>query len=209
MLFTKNDLWQHLVVSDIKYKDHFLKMTRHNICAVYSDPPWNPGNEKYWRTHAGKSKEKNYDYFLDRWCEFVVACNPKDIFIEQSVIKKHREIFDAAVARCAKWELPLLEEWIVYYGSPGGRNCSHPNKLLHFGVKKITTNPSNLKGIEMTRTVFNGLDYPYGSVIADPCIGKGMTSRLCDEMGWNCVGTEINPKRLQYAINWLIKNGYK
>jgi hypothetical protein len=53
------------------------------------------------------------------------------------------------------------------------------------------------------------LDWPDGATVADPCIGKGMTSRLAHEFGLHCVGTELAEKRLAYTTAWLEKKGYR
>jgi hypothetical protein len=131
------------------------------------------------------------------------------VFCEQSVNAKHRGMFLAAVARCSGWELPLLEEWTVYYGSPGSRSCVRPNTLLHFGGEKLAGDPSGLSGEAMTRCVFDALGLPAGTVVADPCMGKGMTSRQAHEHGCDCFGTELNPARLEKTIAWLLKRGYR
>lgn len=202
---------QQLAVADLVNGGDrvFLSMTPSGIPVIYSDPPWNPGNEKWWRRHAGFDPPNGYDVLLDTWCATVAACHPEHVFCEQSFNDRHRAMFVDAVDRCPGWDLPLLEEWTVYYGSPGSHGCSRPNALLHFGRVPLATDPSDLRGIHMTRCVFEGLSYPPGSTVGDPCIGKGMTSRLAHEQGWNCVGIELNGKRLDFAIRWLLKKGYR
>jgi len=203
---------QRLAVADLLHGggDVFLSMVGNtDIIFIYSDPPWNPGNEKWWRRHAGVEPPSSYDDLLSAWCETVAVCLPMDIFCEQSSNEKHRAMFTVAVERCPEWKLRMHEQWTVYYGSPGSASCRRPNVLLHFGRTKITTDPSGLSGIAMTRTVFNGLHYPPGTWVGDPCMGKGMTSRLAHEKRWNVIGTELNPKRLDYTIAWLLKHGYR
>ena len=115
---------------------------------VYSDPPWNPGNEKYWRQHAEKSEPKQYDAFLNAWCDAVQICinrGAEDIFCEQSNNPKHREML-LEVVKQKNWRIPLLEDWVVFYGTPSSVSCSTPNRLLHFGKEKIDTNPSGMIG---------------------------------------------------------------
>jgi hypothetical protein len=203
-------MMQRLAVADIIHTDTFHQLIpRGGAWCVYSDPPWNPGNEKWWRRHAGAEPPSDYNELLDAWCQCVVDCWPEHVFCEQSVNDKHRAMFTEAVERCEAWTLPLLEEWTVYYGSPGSRGCSRPNKLLHFGHEPLRTDPSELHGIHMTRCVFEGLDWPDGATVADPCIGKGMTSRLAHEFGLHCVGTELAEKRLAYTTAWLEKKGYR
>lgn len=181
---------------------------------VYSDPPWNPGNEKWWRRHAGVEPPERYEALLDAWCACVANLAPQHVFCEQSVNPRHRALFTDAVSRCDAWTLPLLEEWTVYYGSPGSRSCVRPNVLLHFGAQHLPTDPSGLRGEGMTRRVFEGLMMlghtlpAHRGEIVDPCMGKGMTSRMAAEFGCDCLGTELNPKRLDYTIRWLMRHGY-
>lgn len=179
---------------------------------VYSDPPWNPGNEKYWRRHASASGTSGYDNFLDSWFEIVslfVDCGGRHIFAEQSVIPKHRKMFIDAMDRSGL-AVPLLNEYTVHYGSPGSASCRRPNTLFHFGDVPITTDPSGMHGEPMTIRVCAGIeDKPPGSTVIDPCIGKGMTSRMAHYFGWNCIGTELNPKRLSKTVGWLERQGYE
>lgn len=173
------------------------------VSIVYSDPPWNPGNEKYWRRYAKASETRGYDRLLDAWCRCVVACRPEHVLVEQSIIPAHKQMLLDAIARCTGWHLPLLEEWTVQYGSP-----KRPNALLHFGREKLSTDPSGMHGIGMTRAVFRGLAIRPGATVADPCMGLGMTSRVAHEFGLSCIGTELNPARLERTIATLRKLGY-
>lgn len=65
----------------------------------------------------------------------------------------------------------------------------------------------------MVRRVFSGLDEEgcirRGTVVADPCTGFGRTSRIAHEFGSNFVGTELDERRLNRAVKWLIDRGYR
>ena len=169
---------------------------------VYSDPPWNPGNEKWWRKHAGVGPPVDYNHLLDAWCRIVAALTPEHVFCEQSSIAKHRQFFLDAARRTDGF-LPFLEQWTVFYG-PNGRL---PNSLLHFGSEPLRTDPSGMRAEPMTRRVFEGLDTD-GTLIVDPCTGKGMSSRMAHYFGCQFVGTELNAKRLDFSVAWLKKQGY-
>ena len=174
---------------------------------VYSDPPWNPGNEKYWRRFAGVEPPTDYEALLDAWCECVSACKADHIFCEQSVIDRHRALLLDATERCEGWYLPLIEQWTVQYGSP-----LRPNVLLHWGSENLASDPSGLHGEAMTRKVFEGLSAMgalHDTTVSDPCTGLGMTSRLAHRFGASFVGTELNSARLARAIAWLLKQGYE
>ncbi len=191
---------QRMVVADINDSPGPGTFVRPVV--VYSDPPWSPGNEKWWRRHAKLQPPESYDRFVDSWCRWVAACSPTDVFVEQSINPKHRGILLKAVARCPAWGLELIEQWEVLYGSA---KAARPNVLLHFGDVKLKTDPAGLRGEPMTRRVFEGLE---PCVVADPCSGKGMTSRMAHHFGFDFFGTELNPKRMEKAVAWILKKGY-
>lgn len=180
---------------------------------VYSDPPWNPGNATYWRTHAGKDPCRDYHRFLDSWVRAVTSCIARgatDVFTEQSSKTVHQNMTHDAISRAGDtWPLPLVEQWEVFYGSPGSASVRYPNALLHYGHERIATDPSGMASEPMTIRVCAGLDFRPGSWVIDPCMGKGMTSRMAVYFDWNCVGVEINQARLDKTLAWLARQGYK
>jgi hypothetical protein len=209
--YEREDQRQCLAVADLLRDgvDTMLAMADgKNVAVVYSDPPWNPGNEKWWRRHAGVDAPRDYNELLDTWCMCVGSLQPQHVFCEQSVNDTHRRMFTSAVDRCKSWTLPLLEEWTVYYGSPGSRSCTRPNKLLHFGNERLAGDPSGMTGQSMTTHVFDALDLPQGAWVADPCMGKGMTSREAHMHRLNCLGIELSRKRLTSTVGWLVRQGY-
>lgn len=179
---------------------------------VYSDPPWNPGNRKYWRTKADADHDGSYGSFLDTWCELVGECiqgrETRHVFTEQSYDDDHRSSFLNTVEWTDAWTLPLQDQFKVFYGSPGSRSRQNPNMLLHFSETPLATDPSGLDGEPMTIRACAGIDADPGATVFDPCIGKGMTSRMALYYQWDCVGTEINPKRLGKTITWLERHDF-
>jgi hypothetical protein len=176
---------------------------------VYSDPPWNPGNEKYWRNHAEASESTGYAAFLAAWVNCAslgIAKGARHVFTEQSANDEHRQLTVAAMEH-AGCGVPL-EQWTVYYGSPGSASVRRPNVLLHYGIERLPTDPSGMAGEAMTIRVCAGLSLPPGSLVLDPCMGKGMTSRMAHYFDWDCIGTEINAGRLSKTIGWLRGQGY-
>lgn len=201
----KGDQSQKLAVGDLRNGGVALLAKMIDslpVSTVYSDPPWSPGNEKYWRTHAGLDGG-DYSAFIEAWLDAVALCRGlRHVFCEQSNKDGHRSLFmDAAQNRDFP---PLLQEWTVFYSSP-----RRPNRLLHFGLDRIETDPSGLAGEVMTRTVFDGLHEPSGTIVMDPCTGKGMTSRMAHRFAYSFIGLELNPIRLEATINWLLKQGYE
>ena len=199
---------QRVAVADLTAggDESFIAMLDGRQAVIYSDPPWSPGNEKWWRRHAGEKPPESYDRLLDAWCRCAVAARPEHVVVEQSVRPEHKQMLLDAIARCPGWTLPLAEEWTAMYGSP-----RRPNAVLHFGRERLPTDPSGLSGEPMTRTVFEGLRQVGAlacGVVADPCTGLGMTSRMAHEFGCSFVGTELATKRLERTIGWLLSHGY-
>lgn len=98
----------------------------------------------------------------------------------------------------------MFEHWNVLYGVP-----KRPSLLRHFGHKRLGVDPSGMWGRKMMETVFSGLRLSPGDWVLDPCIGKGLTGRLAHRFSLNCFGSELDRKRLLFAVEWLRKRGYE
>ncbi len=197
-------------LEDASTLKQFKSILPDSVNVVYSDPPWNPGNATYWRTHAGYDRCGSYDKFLDAWVAVAAECirrGATNVLTEQSANQKHCDMVLAAIKRNAGWDLPFRKKWRVFYGSPGSASVRHPNVLLHFGLADLRADPSDMAGEAMTIRVCSGL---HGvTTIVDPCMGKGMVSRMAHYFGWNCYGIELNRHRLQVTLKWLSRQGYK
>lgn len=173
------------------------------IYMVYSDPPWNPGNAKMWRTLANldgnTGKKVEWRHFVNRFCERILYADPTHVFIEMGV-KQTPDYINIAFANGL---MPLCGIWNVFY------SYTHPNRLLYFSeVGGFTGNPEGLKNEPMTRHVFEHIVKP-GEVVFDPCVGLGMTARMAHRFGMVCYGIELNPRRLEKTLMWLSKQGYE
>lgn len=216
--YTRGPLKQILINADLENPATFaayMKLMPKRVNLVYSDPPWNPGNATYWRTHAGEAPCPSYDKFLDAWGRVVAECISRgadNVFTEQSVNPKHQAMLHAAIARNPAWILPLRQTWTVFYGSPGSASVRRPNSLLQFCAPQapsLLTDPSNMAGEPMTTRVCAGIQgMRPGDWVCDPCMGKGMTSRQAHYFEWNCIGSEINASRLAVTRKWLAGQGY-
>jgi hypothetical protein len=179
------------------------------VRAVYSDPPWNPGNLRFWRTFNGQQvATDNYAHFLDSWVGVVAACQARgavDVLMEQSIFQQHSMLLLQAIDRNPNFSLPFLEEWTTQYGSP-----KRPNALFHYGQHRLSTDPSGMTRDVMVKTVFSGLSpaLKAGDWIVDPCMGLGTTSRVGHAFDCNVFGTELVPRRLAATVAWLQKKGY-
>jgi len=207
---------QKMAVADLEEPSHveqIRELLPDTVEMVYSDPPWNPGNRKYWRTHADADHEGTYGSFLDTWCGLVGECisqrDTEYVFTEQSYDDDDRVSFLNTVRMTNSWTLPLQDQFKVFYGSPGSRSRQNPNMLLFYGDEPLRTDPTGLDGEPMTIRACAGVDVDPGATVFDPCIGKGMTSRMALYYQWNCIGTEINPKRLGKTITWLERKEFE
>lgn len=208
---TRGPLTQTLIRADLEdpstlelYRRYLPEM----VHAVYSDPPWNPGNATYWRTHARDGRIASYDRFLDGWCAVAALCQERgarDVLVEQSANVAHQDLLRAAIRRCPGWVWSERAVYPVRYGT-GAKLL--PNALLHFGVSPLDTDPSGMHGEMMTLRAVYGLKLPPADVIVDPCAGKGMTSRTAHAFGLHFVGSELNPERLGITLKWLRGQGY-
>lgn len=205
-LFNDNGLSQKLAIVDLtKPEGPEIFHSLGPADVIYSDPPWSPGNEKWWRRYAKVSPPLAYTNLLMAWCKCVTGCLANDVFVEQSIIDSHRKMLTDVIKTTSSWRLGnVLEQWVTRYGSP-----KRDNVLMHFGTKPLQVDPTGLSGVTMTKTVILALGLSHGSIIGDPCTGLGMTSRIAHMAGCNFIGTELNADRLNKTIAWLKKHGYR
>lgn len=205
----RGDLTQRLAVVDLDSDDGVARaigLLPDQVSVNYSDPPWNPGNATYWRTHADQDPCTSYARFLDRVVAIASACQERgasNVLIEQSIIERDLALFKAAVERSPSWLLPFEQIYRIQYSRP-----LRPNALMHWGEAKLRTDPTDMDGEPMTTRVFAGLGLHPGEWVVDQCMGKGTTSRVAHAFGLNCVGTELNHKRLAKTVEWLARRGY-
>jgi len=179
-----------------------LNMPR-DIYMVYSDPPWNPGNAKMWRTLSKLDGEKGravaWDRFVGRFWAHIAYVNPEHIFIEMGVKQTPGYIDMVDVLGFFDFRY----EWNVFYAS------TRPNKLLYFSkVGGFIGNPEGMKNEPMTRHVFEHIAKK-DEIVFDPCVGLGMTTRMAHRFNMTCYGIELNPMRLKKTLLWLSKHGYE
>ena len=160
---------------------------------VYSDPPWGPGNLMYWRTHNKEKTRPDWRRFLDTFCG-IVARNIEPnahVFVEMGL-----RWVDELAETMASLEIHETQRFRVFYGNP-----KLPNVLWYSGPG-TTTDPSGLSGVAMTRCALEGVAQA-GSLVFDPCCGKGMTARCALRLGMRFAGVELNPKRAEVTQRWL------
>jgi DNA modification methylase len=170
-----------------------------NIYLIYSDPPWNAGNAKMWRTLSKcdgiRGRLIDWDYFIMQLCIQIKVVNPDHIFLETGC-KQTEDIIN---------RLNLLgfpkhrDTWQVFY------NSIHPNMISYFSDKpSFKGNPTGMKNEAMTKYIFKNIAKK-NEIVFDPCIGLGMTARMAYNFDMICYGNDLNPERLEKTMLWLSK----
>lgn len=162
---------------------------------VYSDPPWGPGNQRYWHTHNGSAPRTDWAAFLAAFCSVCATYRKPDapVFVEMGL--RWVEELDAAMKHAG---LPRQRRWDITYGRP-----ARPNALLLYGDRDMPVDLGpNTHGEPITRTILTAVVRP-GAIVLDPCCGKGMTARHAHNNGAAFRGSELNAKRLEETASWL------
>lgn len=165
---------------------------------VYSDPPWGEGNLRYWRTAAGDSLRPRWEDFRGQWCASVAAAIEPGapVFVEMG--ERWADDFVAALAAVG---IVVTRRWTVQYGHP-----PRPNVLLYAGpVLPAGFDPSALNGPALPRACVAAVARP-GTIVLDPCCGKGYTARAAVLAGMHFRGVELNAERLAVTERWLRKH---
>lgn len=174
---------------------------------VYSDPPWGPGNQKYWHTQNARGSAPLTDWpgFLRAFCRSIADVRKPEapVFVEMGT--RWVADLDAAMAEAG---LAFRARWIITYGP---KNKPLPNVLNLYGPAHVNFEmPSPPHGEPVTRAVISGamnqlwsLGRRTNRIVLDPCTGLGMTARITDTHGDLFRGTELNPARLARTVAWL------
>lgn len=206
---TRNALTQILLCRDLEDPttlDIVRAQLPERVRAVYTDPPWNIGISSMFRTRVGLEPCTSYPRLMDAWAAVVGECQSRgatDVIVDHSMDDTQRRTCIDAINRCPRWTLPHVEQWVVQYGSPPRKNM-----LLHYGKSRLGVDLTGMSSESLLKKAFAGLNLSPGDWIVDPCMGKGMTSRISHGFNCNVLGTELSLDRLKLAVSWLQKKGY-
>lgn len=163
----------------------------------YGDPPWEENMVKFFQTQmmkdTGSSPKHNIAAVLT--AIFGKASTSKPIIIEYS--KKGAEsVCDCAVKHGHRYSFSIERE----------QANGHTFVMLFFNMEKVAV-PSNLKGFALTKFVTQHFATLLGRkpVIFDPFAGIGLTCKTVVKAGGIYIGSELNPNRLQKAIDRMAK----
>lgn len=154
---------------------------------TYTDPPWGEGLLRWFYTHRGGAPcPVSWDVFLSRFADAVATHTRRNghIFVEMGAAW----IDDMARAMSIAGR-PERARWTVTYGSP-----RRPSVLWHSGPA-LDGDPTGLHGRAVPRWALSRV-VQAGTVVLDPCCGKGTTAAVTHALGGTFWGMELNPRRL-------------
>lgn len=205
------DLWKvgphHFVCGDIQqgYSPKVMALATtlfgREIDMIYSDPPWDAGNAKGFRTKAGYINDEKVDFEqFNREILYPFKGREIDIYIEGGV-----RTGDMLKALFSEYGFTVMEEFSIKYFK------KHPCWLyhLHADPSKSIMHPTevDVTGMDDTLTPFWAVKRSSnpGDLIYDCCMGQGLTSRAAATQGRLALGLELNPRRLAVTIDELVK----
>jgi hypothetical protein len=163
---------------------------------VYSDPPWGPGNLRYWRTMNNEGNEVNWKKFLHLFCQVVKdSTNPtSEIFVEMGT-----RWIDELAAEMASVGIQETQRFECSYRGGAKR---YRNFLWHAGTHIVPTELNG--GVKMTMGILSAVAKD-GAIVFDPCCGKGMSAKCAIKNNMKFVGIELNAKRAAMTQKILTK----
>lgn len=168
---------------------------------IYSDPPWGPGNQKYWHTmnRRGSKPRTSWESFL---CSFASVCAQHrkptaPVFVEMGL--RWTDDLDDAMERVG---IKMVRRWTILYG-PRKKPLKNTVALYGAPCPPISL-PEPRHGEPVTAAILESV-ISSGDIVLDPCTGKGMTARATHRFNGYFFGAELNPSRLKQTGDWLRK----
>lgn len=206
---TLGGLTQRLAVVDLDSDEgveRAIALLPEKVRVVYTDPVWDARIATAFRTGAGLHPCLDFGALMERLASIYQACVDRgsaDVFVEHSADPGKHGAFLSAARKCAFGRLPMRHIETAY-GSP-----KRSAALFHFGMRPPSKTLAGLSGPRLVEAALQSIGSTrVGDWVVDPCIGQGMTSRVAHKLGFNCLGTELDPKRLAKTVAWLEKKGY-
>lgn len=155
---------------------------------VFVDPPWNQGNVNSFVTKAGlDSYVTAYSQFSDALLRAIGEIRPSILYLEMG--KEYMPW----------WYMQLAQRFnrVTFFNS----TYYHKKDCLCYVIRASNRLPGmdikpKLDGMDEEDIIKWVCENEQYSVIADPCMGRGLVGRYALGAGRKCVGTELNPKRL-------------
>jgi len=165
---------------------------------IYTDPPWNVNLLKGFRTRAKLPPKKlSFNLFLNRLMELSAPAKGP-AFFEMS--NTTRGLFEDAASRAGG---KVTHRWgITYFGDKPGamiRVTWGRDPALEESPEGMDDDDTPLWVIERQSSE--------GHLVADFCMGHGLTLKSAHKLGRRFVGIELSPKRVVSALSWCDKQG--
>lgn len=163
---------------------------------VFVDPPWNLGNVNTFITKADlKSYERDFEQFMKTLFSVIDKISPQVLYVEMG--KQNL----ALVKRMMEQRFKRVEVFNSYY--------YHAKKNVCFilrGSNRDDIAP-NIDGIDEEDAIAEICRAEKFDKICDPCMGRGLVAYYAVKNGRKCSGTELNHKRLSFAVERIVKFG--
>ena len=162
---------------------------------VFSDPPWNLGNVTSFYTKASKEYrvfdfEEYYPIFFKR----IKQINPKVCYVE--VGKQYLAEFII--------EMKKIYPKVTFYNSMYYNNPQNKCYIIRGSYKKSKL-PKSLDYMDEEKIIEWICKNEDLETIGDICMGQGLVAKYAQRYGKKFVGTELNEKRLNTAIQRVKK----
>ena len=166
---------------------------------VYSDPPWNVGLLKGFRTNANLPKKRlSFHKFLNKFSSLISEAQGP-VFVEMGNATR----FDLE-GSLIRFGGRVTDRWaITYYRT---KPCVLVRAVFGDDPFELSESPEGMDDEHTPKWVIARQSSP-GDLVLDPCLGRGCTLRAAHELGRKLVGVELDPKRLAVGIAWLEAQG--
>ncbi len=212
--WTYGDSWEHFPIEDgekwvesrTKSTVRIADITRRsftepslsymrNADMVYIDPPWGTSMVRSFYTKAGIMEESlrpNFHQLADAISARIHEIAPRVCYIEMSC--RHSDIAKNILSKM----YPFVQSWPIRYYR------KHPAVLLRGGGHCTY---ADFTGIDDTETPNLAVETDRPRILADFCMGRGLSAVAAFENNVAFVGTELNKRRLAVTIDRVAKLG--
>lgn len=197
----KHELWRvgrHVLsCGDIEAGDHARLIGMLPPDMLYMDLPYDQSNLTLYRKKAGAEKGQDLDSFL-RSVVVPLARINGDLYIETG-----NKAADAVAGTLEDAGAKVLNRWGIFYY--GVKPCVLL-KASFVGGKPTSASPVGMDDEDTPGWAIEQSTDP-GGIVADFCVGQGITAVSAAALGRRALGMDINPRRLAVTIDRLVKLG--
>ena len=210
-----------LQTGDIMDKKPLEKLMYPNMADfIYVDPPWGPGNLKYWYTilkrHTGLVCERPFndtDNFLtslfsifNRYAKNIILMEYGTRYRDEIVTYAKRfNLYHNGIAHANYWSAKDLRPVDIHV-------LSKQTIISKTDMDNYTSQVAQTSGLDTILTGFHNFcpmsadtDSRGEQIVLDPCCGEGLVAEAAVRLGMTFRGNELNPKRLVKTRRRLVK----